>query len=313
MWPLEYTTIRGGTTVTTRSIVDERGSTSAETLMEKSPTAIQRYSGTTTVCVFPPSTSRKTPIETSAERPTATEAMTPVRRPSHRRPKRPFTRKAASGNAGMSHTSEITPLSPHLMDLVHVHHRPVAIGRQDDSQPDGDFSRRDHENEDDEDASALVDRAVLAREGDEREVRRVEHELDAHGDHHRVAADAHPCAAEEEEGRRDDDVRAKRDGHRRRRSAASSGSSRLVSTIAPTIAARRSTDAISNGNAKSVNTLVASATRSPPPGRDVALVKESPMIATGIATAATNTAASGVCRWKNSARGRSPNFVNMTP
>src|SRR2546427_26259 len=138
-------------------------------------------------------------------------------------------------------------------------------------------------------------------------LRRVEHELDAHEDHDRVAADQHPRAPDEEERRRHDDVRAERNGHGRRRRAASSGSSRLVSTIAPTIAARRSTDAISNGKAKSVNTLVASAMRSPPPGRGGALVKESAMIATGIATAATKTAASGVCRWKNRARGPSLN------
>src|SRR5207302_11030697 len=116
----------------------------------------------TTVSGFPPSTSRKTPIETSAERPTATEAMTSVRCPSHRRPKRPFTRKAASGNAGMSQTSEITPLSPHLLDLVHVHHRPVAIGRPDDSHPAGDCTRRDPDNEDDEHPPAPAARALLA-------------------------------------------------------------------------------------------------------------------------------------------------------
>src|SRR5256885_1667406 len=108
-------------------------------------------------------------------------------------------------------------------------------------------------------------------------------------------------------------VGAERNGHRRRRIAASSASSRLVRTIAPTIAARRSTEAISNGKAKSVKTLVASAGRSPPPGRGGAPVNENENSATGIATAATNTAAIGVCRWKKSARGRSLNFVNMTP
>src|SRR2546430_5929152 len=159
-----------------------------------------------------------------------------------------------------------TRSSLHLVDLVHVHHRPVAICRQDDPKPNGDLGRRDDEDEDDEDAPALVDRAVLPREGDESEVRGVEHELDAHEDHDRVAADQQPRAPDEEERRRHDDVCAERNGHGRRRRAASSGSSRLVSTIAPTIAARRSTDAISNGKAKSVNTLVASAMRSPPPG-----------------------------------------------
>src|SRR5207245_6887481 len=155
-------------------------------------------------------------MERSAESPTATDAMTPVMWPSQRRPKRPLTRKAASGNAGMSQTSEITAcpisrLTPrrhaqgwmtrsssagagapgrearrsslgstsslHLVDLVDVDHRPVAICREDDRQADRDLGGRDHEHEDNEDAAALVYRAVLSRERDEREVRRVQHEL----------------------------------------------------------------------------------------------------------------------------------------
>src|SRR5712692_1977624 len=240
--------------------------------------------------------------------------MAPVMWPSQRRPKRPLTRNAASGNAGMSQTSEITSSSSlHLMDLVDVDLWPVAIRREDDPEADGDLGRGDDEHEDDEDAAALVDRAGFAGEGDEREVRRVQHELDAHEDDDGIAPDEHARAPDEEEHRGHGDVGPQGDGHRRRRIAASSGSSRLVRTIAPTIAASRSTDAISNGNAKSVKTLVASAVRSPPPGRGGGLVKDRDMIATGMATAATNTAASGVCFWKKSARGRSLNFVNMTP
>src|SRR5713101_2484103 len=235
-------------------------------------------------------------MERSAESPTATDAITPVIWPSQRRPKRPVTRNAASGSAGMSQTSEITRSSLHLVDLVHVDHRPIAIRREDDAQADRDFGGGDDEHEDDEDAAALVDRAVLPRERDEGEVRRVQHELHAHEDDHSVAPNENARAPGEKQHGGHRDVGAEWNGHRRRRIAASSGSSRLVSTIAPTIAARRRTDAISNGNAKSVKTLVASAGRSPPPGRGGPPVNETVATMTiGTATAATKTAASGVC------------------
>src|SRR5207247_1418231 len=102
----------------------------------------------------------------------------------------------------------LTRSAPHLVDLVHVHYRPVAISRQDDPESNGDLGRSDDEDEDDEDAPTLVDRAVLPREGDQSEVRGVEHELDTHEDHDRVAADQHPRAPDEEERHRHDAVRA---------------------------------------------------------------------------------------------------------
>jgi hypothetical protein len=91
------------TTVTTRSITDDSGSTNAATLEWKSPTPIHSYS-VTVVRSWPPSTSRKTPVAMTADSPTATEATIPVQRCSHLRPKRPLIRNAASGNAGMSQT-----------------------------------------------------------------------------------------------------------------------------------------------------------------------------------------------------------------
>jgi len=59
------------------------------------------------VRLCPARTSKNTPIATMADAPIAAEPMRPVRCPSQRRPKRPFTRNAASGKAGMSQTCSI--------------------------------------------------------------------------------------------------------------------------------------------------------------------------------------------------------------
>src|SRR3989442_8947502 len=212
----------------------------------------------------------------------------------------------------MSQTSEINGSSSlHLVDLVDVDDRPVPIGREHDGEAHGDLRGGDDEHEDHEHAPALVERAEASRERDERQVRGVQHELDAHEDHHRVPASKHARAADEEETGRDRDVVAERD---HRRCLAVSGSSRWVRTIAPTIAARSSTDAISNANAKSVKMLVASGRMSPPPGVAAGALNEKAKSTTGIATAATSATASGYCFWKKSAYDRSPPcFVNWTP
>src|SRR5258708_7061150 len=92
-----------------------------------------------------------------------------------------------------------------LVDLVHVHRRAIAIRGEHDRQADRDLRRGDDEDEDDEDAPALVQRIAgrehpgAAGERDEREGARVQHELDAHKDHDPAAPDEHaPGAAEED-------------------------------------------------------------------------------------------------------------------
>src|SRR6266545_6159791 len=284
--------MRKPTTVTTSSITEDSGSTSAATLAWKSPTPIHSYS-VTVVRSEPLRTSRNTPIATSAARPTATDATTPVQRCSHRRPKKPLMRNAARGSAGISQTFWINPLSLHLSKLIDVDGRPVAIGGQNDGEPDGDLGRGDDEDEDDEDAAALVDRRESARERDEREVRRIQHQLDRHQDHDRVAPDEHTGSADEEQGRRDRDECAERNGH---------WSSRFTSTIAPTMAARRSTDATSKGKAKSRKTLVARGTRSPPfvPAAAESWKPSDATSATTTAIGTTSSAAHHFCVWKNS-------------
>src|SRR4029077_13034851 len=126
------------------------------------------------------------PIATMADAPIAADASGPVHCFSQRRPNDTLSRNAASGKAGMSQAFWIIWSALHLMELVHVHRRAVAVRGEDDREADRDLRRGDDEDEDDEHAPALVERvagAELARapgERDEREVARVQHELDAH-------------------------------------------------------------------------------------------------------------------------------------
>src|SRR5687767_2785094 len=223
MYPIEYTCTRNETTVTTRSITLESGSTSAATSTWKSPTPIQRYSVTVVACPLLAMTSKKIAMDSSADAPIAADAIQPVACPSQRFPKRPFTRNAASGNAGISQTSgtnvpaaaaasaAVMGSSPHRARFVDVDDRTGAVGREHDREPDGDLGGRNDEDEGHEDAAALVDGAVAAREGDEGEVRGVQHELDAHEDDDGVAPHEHAGAPDEEERRGYSDVRADRD------------------------------------------------------------------------------------------------------
>src|SRR5579859_3405428 len=191
------------------------------------------------------------------------------------------------------------------MDLVDVDGRPVPVRGEDDRKADGDLGGRDDEDEDDEHAPALVDDPEPPRERDERQVRRVQHELDGHEDDDGVPPYEDSREPDEEEGRRHGDERAERHECRH---------SRRTSTIAPIIAARSRTDATSKGNAKSWNTLEARIVRSPPRGRRSAASRnENAMAMTGSAASAAITAPHGVCRWKKSPYARGAWGVNITP
>src|SRR3990170_2725994 len=285
-------------------------------------------------------------MASTAEAPTATEAIWPVSFPRRRAPKSPLIRKAARGSAGISQTPAIQPsstllalpaqrawafgparapllvdslltakplvahLALHPLDLVHIDRRAVAVGREDDREAHGDLGRGDDEDEDDEDAAALVHEAEAPGERDEREIRRVQHQLDAHEDHDRVPAHEDATQADEEQERGDRDEGAERDGRRHRRGPRRCGScgapggssisrSRRASAIAAIMAARSRSDATSNGKAKSRNTLVPSGRRSLPGSRATpASTKVNATITTGSATRAASSAPQGVCPWK---------------
>src|SRR5258708_7547587 len=167
---MEYTCTRNEMIVPTRSIAQESGTRGR------------------TVRTAPAGTSWKMPMDTMADAAIAAAASGPVHCFSQRFPKHAFTKNAARGNAGISQTFWITPPSPpdlrashadssglvglarpgiarsrsfsslQLVDLVHVHRRAIAIRGEHDRPADRDLRRGDDEDEDDEDAPALVQR-----------------------------------------------------------------------------------------------------------------------------------------------------------
>src|SRR5215469_16268830 len=141
-----------------------------------------------------------------------------------RRPPSSSTAAPASGNTSSSHAARCTPAaargtsvgtaaaraaeaarmpvtaSPLVLQQGRVVHRRGPAGtehRHQDRQPDDYLRGGDHHHE--ERDHLAVELAVHARESDERQVDRVQHELDAHEDDQRVAADEHPDRADHEE------------------------------------------------------------------------------------------------------------------
>src|SRR3954470_17568406 len=100
-------------------------------------------------------------------------------------------------NAGGSHRAASVLQQVGVVDRG----RPTgAEDRHDDRQTDHDLGRGDDHHEERNDLA--VEGAVDPRERDQREIDRVEHQLDAHEDHDGVAADEHTRRADrEQEGR----------------------------------------------------------------------------------------------------------------
>src|SRR4029077_16501837 len=99
-----------------------------------------------------------------------------------------------------------TPGAPvSILEQVRVVHRRGPAGVADGAprrQTPAPLRGRDHHDEEGDDLPVYL--AVLAREGDKRQVDRVQHELDAHEDDHRVAADqdSHRTDHEQDHGER---------------------------------------------------------------------------------------------------------------
>ena len=91
-----------------------------------------------------------------------------------------------------------------LPQLVDVDRQAPAVDRDDQAEADRDLAGRDDHHHQREDLPAHV--AVRAREGDQREVGGVEHQLQAEQDHERVAAGQHAAGADAEDQRGDDQV-----------------------------------------------------------------------------------------------------------
>src|SRR5690348_9502639 len=120
--------------------------------------------------------------------------------------------------------------------VVHLDRVAPAVERDDQGEAHGDFRGGvSHHQEGD---GVAAHGAAVAGQGDEVQVGGVEHELDAHEDHQRVAADEHARDAdgEQQEGDEEDRVRG---SHQTR--------SDFARTMAPTSATSRITDRISKG------------------------------------------------------------------
>src|SRR3954468_14510843 len=96
------------------------------------------------------------------------------------------------------------PSALELPQLVDVDRQAAAVDRDDEAEPDAHLAGGDDHDDDREDLP--VDVAPHARERDERDVRRVQHELEAQQHDERVAAREHATGADAEHERRDDEV-----------------------------------------------------------------------------------------------------------
>src|SRR6478735_8623724 len=116
-----------------------------------------------------------------------------------------------------------------VLQQARVVDRGRATGAEDghdDRQPDHDLRGGDHHHE--EGGHLAVEVAVDAGEGDQREVRGVQHQLDAHEHHDRVAAGEHADAADREQDRGQNQERC-------RAHASSPSSVRVVSLGSPSM------------------------------------------------------------------------------
>src|SRR5687768_16827097 len=183
---MEYTWMRKLTPVTVSAMTAASGSQRRSTPISRGPMTahVNRRTGSDR----PPrgSATRSTkaaPADTKAMA-TAADPITPAARP-NRRPAARSTRAPASGAARMSGIScTISPLEQG--QIVDVGAVLAAEDRNDDGQSDGDLRGGDDHHEQDDDVP--LNRSVHTGERDEGDVDGVEHELDAHEQHERVAS-----------------------------------------------------------------------------------------------------------------------------
>src|SRR5829696_8342688 len=156
-------------------------------------------------------------------------------RQQHHQP-HPVGGRPRQGVRGLGRRLKEQHLALEEVDVPQVHALEVAERGDDDRQPHRGLGRRDRH---DEDHEALPGCAVELREGHERQVHGVEHQLDAHEDDDRVAAREHADDADGEEDRREEERLG--DHGPPPGSVRPGASPRRASTTAPTIAASSNT------------------------------------------------------------------------
>src|SRR5262245_61979081 len=238
--------------VTTRSITADSGSRTYDQSMVSpgsppagaGPISIQvqavcdtRWSGADDSAVTAPSDTRNAAS-------TVPHAMTPTTRFDSRAARSPHTTNPANGSSGMSQSRSVIASPAQQADVVDVGGLPAPEERQDDREAHGRLARRDRDHEQREDVADH--RLHLVGEGDEGEVRGVQHQLDGHEHDDDVAAHQDPDAADGEQQRR----------HHQEEIDAHQSSLFLASSTAPTMAAMSSTDAASVAKTYSPNRSV---------------------------------------------------------
>src|SRR5262245_16711040 len=233
------------TPVTTSTITAESGSSRNESSAWKSPAEIHVYrSSVKKRCSGSNAVARVNTCATAiandaigapqASRITAGRGSTFGAKISHA----PESTAAMSGRNGIQRSSSLVcsvNLSPlHLAGVFDVHGVAVAYQTDDDRQSDGDLDGGHHHDHERQDLALVV--ADLAAERDQRQVRGVQHQLDAHEHDDHVAAREHADHADHED-QRGDDLELER------RHVAHHSSLFFASTTAAMIPARSSTPA----------------------------------------------------------------------
>src|SRR5512143_2455022 len=111
-----------------------------------------------------------------------------------------------SGESRQIQAPAITSSPSERARLVDVECEAAACHRHDEAEPDGDLGGRDRHHCEREDLPVQV--PLLPRERDQREVRRVQHDLEGEQDDERASAEHHAERADPEQDRRDDQVPA---------------------------------------------------------------------------------------------------------
>src|SRR5436190_13850155 len=174
---------------------------------------------------------------TTARTKDAPTARIPISAPRRRIrfPKKRISRNETAGIAGMIQALESTDASAlQVVDFVEIGRPLVAVDEELDRQADPDLGRRDGDDEQREHLTGH--RAAECGERDQVDVHRVEHQLDAHEDQHRVLPREDTVDTGAEEERAEDEVLV--EIHRQ---------SLRAMTTAPTRAARRSIETTSKG------------------------------------------------------------------
>src|SRR5579875_172924 len=144
-------------------------------------------------------------ISDSSTKPTAkaaSAAAQPSRWP-QRSVRRPLSSSINAPAAGRATSSQVYAVMVSALEEVGFVDRSRPAGtenRHDDGQPDNDFAGGDHHRE--ERHHLPVETAMHPGVGDERQVDGVEHQLDAHEHHDRVAPQEHTGRADGEQQRR---------------------------------------------------------------------------------------------------------------